>query len=463
LEIVEKLYSTQTEEDVIATVLNDSECAYSAIARLRPDTFYNLNNQQIFSAVTDIYRAGNQADMVSVANHLEASGKLEAAGGRDWIVSLATACRATREAYPFIEDKVVRLKKARDMWKLCHDSIVYLEDSPADSIDRLLEQHSLFAVNGLSEGQREKPMMIGELAREYLEQLEHRYNEGSAPGLTTTFTSLDEYISFHPGQLTILAARPGMGKSALAMQMSYRLASQGKTCLFFSLEMSRGQLLSRIFSHDTQIFHDRLERPSYLEGPSLIRRLTETDWAMLTATQAKLVDMPLVIHEGWDSTISRVAATCHSIRAQKKGIDLIVVDYLQLITPQSNSRASRNDEVSEISRQLKMLAKKMECPIIALSQLNRKVEERQNKRPLLADLRDSGSLEQDADIVLFVYRDERYNPETEDKGIAEVIIAKNRQGEEATVKLLFRNKTITFAEQGAIHVPSNTMDFRTSW
>lgn len=460
---MENLYNTQTEENLLATVLNDSECAYSAMARLKPDHFYNVHNQTIFQAIVDVYRTGASADMISVSDHLQTIGKLDKAGGRDCIISLATACGATRDAYPYIEDKVVNLKKARDMWSLCHESILELEQSPADQIDNLLEKHSLFAVTGLSEGQRERPMVLGELGVEYIEQLEHRYNEGSTPGLTTTFPSLDQVVSFHPGQLTILAARPSMGKSALAMQIAYSLSVQGKTCLFFSLEMSRGQLMSRIFSHDTQIFHDKLERPSYLEGPSLIQRLTDADWMKLTTTQSKLADVPLFIHEGWDNTVARIASTCHSVRAQQKKLDMIVVDYLQLITPQANAHANRNDEVSAISRQLKMLAKKMDCPIIALSQLNRKLEERANKRPMLSDLRDSGSLEQDSDIVLFVYRDERYNPDTTDRGIAEIIVAKNRQGDLGTVKLLFRNQTVTFAEQGGVYVPSNNMDFRTSW
>ena len=263
---------------------------------------------------------------------------------------------------------------------------------------------------------------IHDALQDTLDNLESRYGDDSdLVGVPTGFTELDRILyGLQPQNLVIVAARPGMGKTSLALGMARNVATQsGRPVVFFSMEMGTLELTKRLLAMEARVEATRL----------WTARLSEGDWSRLSHAVGRLGDAQLFIDDNPHCTVMEMRAKARRLRARYGDLALVVVDYIQLMTPSTTRRSeNRQVEVSEISRGLKILARELECPVIALSQLNRQLEYRQDKRPMLADLRESGGLEQDADVVTFIYRDEVYNPESEDRGKAEIIVAKHRNG-----------------------------------
>jgi replicative DNA helicase len=279
---------------------------------------------------------------------------------------------------------------------------------------------------------------MNELVKEAFKAIEKRFEEKTAiTGVPTGFSEFDKMTAgLQPSDLIIVAGRPSMGKTALALNMAQSAAvEQGKGVAVFSLEMAKEQLVMRMLCSQARIDASRM-RGGFLK---------DSDWPKLAKAAGQLSQAPIYIDDTGAISILEMRAKCRRLQADK-GLDLIMVDYLQLMRGSSSSDGSREREISEISRGLKALARELSVPVIALSQLNRSLEQRQDKRPMLSDLRESGAIEQDADVITFVYRDEYYNPESEDKGLAEIIIGKQRNGATGTVKLTFLKHFTLFAD-----------------
>jgi replicative DNA helicase len=428
-------HNLQAEESLLGAMLLSKDAIATASEKLLPDDFYKPAHGHVYEAITSLTAAGEPADPVTVADELRRAGLLDAIGGPAILVNLQAGTPAISNAGRYtqiIEDHAL-LRKLIAVGGEIAESAYELPDDVRGTVDKA--EAKVFQL-----AQRpgaDKAHFVGELLDAGLDRLEQLYEKGqTVTGLGTGFTDLDELTSgLQPNALYVLGARPSAGKTALALNIATHVALEEKTpVLVFSLEMGEMELTSRVLCAEARVDSKRLRNG----------QIFEKDWARIAEATGRLAQIPLCIDDNPDLTITSLRAKARRFKARNPDLGLIVVDYVQLMTGRAKAE-NRHIEISEISRGLKLLARELEVPVIALSQLSRAVELRADKRPMLSDLKESGSLEQDADVVAFVYRDEMYHHDSPDRGTAEIILAKHRSGPTGIVRLAWLGQYTRFA------------------
>lgn len=423
------------EKSLLGCLLIDS-AAFDEVndLRIEKEDFYHPQYGVIFEAIADLSSMQKPVDYVSTCAKLTDMGSLEMVGGQSAVLGLIEEQASAANVYHYgkiVKDKSVLRRIIRTAERVVAQGKNFVGNVPdfiqdvESSFFKLTNQTKTGGLRILKNFLMENLKDLGDLDRK----------RGEIAGIPTGFPMLDKrLLGMQPGQLIILAARPAMGKTSLALSLLMNsVKSTGLPVAFFSLEMLAPELSMRILSSQACIDSFRLRTKNYLES----------DLRQITDAVQELSQLPIMIDDAADQTLLTIRSQCRKIKAEQ-GIGLVIIDYLQLMKSHTNN-PSREQQISEISRGLKNLAKELQCPIMALSQLNRAVESRPDKRPMVSDLRESGSIEQDADIVMLIYRDEVYNKETKDKGIAEIIVGKNRAGEPGTTKLAWIGSQTKFA------------------
>jgi replicative DNA helicase len=425
----------EAEESLLSAILVDNTALLEVVETLSAADFYRTAHQKIYDAITDLFDKAEPIDLVTLNNHLKEKGHLEAVGGSAFLARLVDVVPLAANAQHYariVHDKAVLrrlIEKANAISKRC-----FQEQGPTDEIVDFAE-NAIFEVADQKARQAFYPLSkLIDVNIDFLE--EKQKNKSLVTGVPTGFGQLDNLTSgLQNSDLIILAARPSMGKTALALNIARNAAVEaGVPVAVFSLEMSKEQLSLRLLCSEARIDSSRLRSGFF----------SMEDWQRLTDAAGVLSAAPIFIDDSASLTAMEVRAKARRLKMDKN-IGLIVIDYLQLM--QGRAGAERRDlEISEISRSLKALAKEINLPVIALSQLNRMLEQRNDRRPRLSDLRESGALEQDADVVAFIYRDEVYNKEENNpnKGTAEIILAKQRNGPTGDIKLTFLNAYTRF-------------------
>ena len=427
-------HSLDAEVSVLGACLLSRTAAVEVMEFLTAEDFYRGAHATVFDAIQEVMASNRALDPVTLLDHLAGTSRLDEVGGANAIHELVSATPTAANAAFYAQ--IVRDKAMLRRLIEAGTDIVRLGYEPTDDpVSTVSEAESrMFQVS--DQGARNEASQLKDLLNESYAMIEERAQNGDdVTGLATGFTDLDRLTAgFQPQNLIVLAARPAMGKSSLVLSMAhYVTASLKKPVVFFSLEMSKQEIVMRLLSSQGSIDSQKIKTG----------KLEDSDWLRLADALGALSDAPLFIDDTPSINLMEIMAKSRRIK-QRHGLEMVIVDYLQLM--QSHRRVdNRQQEVAEISRGLKMLAKELNVPVVALSQLNRSPEMRQDKRPMLADLRESGSVEQDADIVAFIYRDEVYHEDTMDKGIAELIIAKHRNGDTRTVKMAFVGHLTKFA------------------
>ena len=433
--------SVEAEQSVLGGLLLENEALDRIADVLNQSDFYRHDHRLIYTHIAKLIEQNRPADIVTVAESLENSAELSSVGGIAYLGALAqntpTAANIRRYAEIVRERSIMR--KLVEVGSGIAESAYNPQGRDAQ---QLLDEAEakIFQIaesgNRGSQGFVNIQTLLPQVA-DRIDYLYQRENQGSVTGIPTGFDDLDERTSgFQPGDLIIVAGRPSMGKTAFSLNIAENVALDTKKAVaVFSMEMGATQLATRMIGSVGRLDQHRMRNGN----------LEDEDWARLTTALGKLNDAPIFIDEGAGLSSFDVRARARRLHRQTGGLGLIVVDYLQLMSGTSG-RASENraTEISEISRSLKSLAKELDVPVVALSQLNRSVEQRPDKRPVMSDLRESGAIEQDADLILFIYRDEVYNPDSEDKGTAEIIIAKQRNGPIGRVRLTFLGQHTRF-------------------
>lgn len=425
----------EAEQAVLGAMLIKKEAISAAAELLTGDDFYRYAHRLVFEAIMTLHQANEAVDMITVTDRLKRDGELEKAGGIAFITALANAVPTA--ANVAFHARIVRQKSQLRHLINAATEIAGTAYEDADDVDEIMDdaEKRILGVTARSNHADFVPMK--DILVTTFEQIErHAANKGTLTGLPSGFLDLDRITSgFQPSDLILVAARPSMGKTAFTLNIATHAAiRREKTVAFFSLEMSKEQLALRMFSAEGQVDSQRLR----------VGDLKDEEWQKLISAADRLTKAPLWIDDTPGITVMELRSKARRLKAEH-GLDLIVIDYLQLM--QGRGRGSgdnRQQEISEISRSLKALARELKVPVIALSQLSRSVESRQIKRPMLSDLRESGSLEQDADIVMFLYREDYYEKETDRQNITEVIVAKHRNGPVDTVSLFFQKEFTKF-------------------
>ena len=430
-------YSVEAEQAVLGSMLISPACVPSVIEQLKPEDFYVETNRLIFDTISQMFTDGRPIDPVTVLDEMKFAGHKNHAN-RDYFMQLIETTPTAANVLEYTG--IVRGKSMLRELQQASSEIIDLtrkEEEDPQTIADLAEQ-KIYAVR---QGREVKGFSsINEAIREVYDQLDElAANPGKLPGLPTGFSMLDQYIGgLNKSDLILMAARPGMGKTAIALNMALHAARKsGKTVVIFQLEMSKSQLATRLLSSEALVDSKKLR----------MGNLNDDDWQRMAGATDVLQRLPILVDENSGITVPEMKAKC---RRLGKDLGLIVIDYLQLMHSPKHTD-NRVQEVAEISRSLKIMAKELQVPVLCCSQLSRGPEGRTNKRPMLSDLRESGSIEQDADIVLFIYRDDYYNEESEKKNTAELIVAKNRHGETGTVELQWMGQFTSFATQETRH------------
>ena len=395
--------------------------------------FYKPSHQHIYAAIRGLMSLGQPVDAVTVADELRRNGLLDEIGGAQTLLELQNATPAVSNAsrYAKIVQDTAMLRKLIGVASEIAE-IAYLEP---DDVTKALDEAETKVFEIAEDRITDSTRSLSDLLPLAMDKLQETFERGDIiTGTATGFHDLDEILSgLQPSTLNIIGARPAMGKTSLGLGIAAYVAQTARRpVLIFSLEMGHTELTQRILSSEAEVDSQKLRTG----------RLVEADWTKIGKAINRL-DVPLYLDDNPRVTVMEIRAKARRMKARQGGLALIVIDYLQLMRG-GTSAENRQLEVSEISRGLKILARELEVPIIALSQLSRNLESRGDKRPMLSDLRESGSLEQDADVVMFLYRDEVYNKESADKAMAEVIIAKHRSGPTGTVRLVFRGQFTKF-------------------
>ena len=418
-------HDLEAEQAVIGSMLTDNDAVVASSEVLKDTDFYREDNRLIYEAMMNLYAKAEPIDILTVKAELESMGKFEQVGGFEYLAELPEKVPTTANATKYI--KIVEEKSMlRNLIKTANE-IIELGYDPTEEIDGIMEGAEKKIFN-LMQGKNQKgytPMK--DILVESFTKLEELYNRKQhITGVPSGFADLDyRTAGFHGSELILIAARPAMGKSAFALNIAANAATKANIPVaIFNLEMSKDQLGNRILCSEAMVDSNKVRTG----------KLEEADWGKLADTIGPLSEAEIYIDDTPGISITEIRAKCRKLKLEKN-IGLIVIDYLQLIQGSNKRAGSREQEIAEISRSLKILAKELNVPVIALSQLSRAVEQRPDHRPMLSDLRESGAIEQDADIVMFLYRDDYYNEESEKKNIAEVIIAKHRGGSTGTVEL----------------------------
>lgn len=431
--------SIEAEQCVLGAMITDKNAIAEAIEKLEEEDFYRDGHKVIFKTISEMFKDDMPVDLVTLLERLKATEKLEKAGGVTYVSELGSSLLTTINLSAYI--KIVKEKSI--LRKLIKASTSIIEDSynKQGEVENVLEgaEKRIFDIAEKRNTSDFEPLNVV-LERGFVEIERIFNNKGEITGVGSGFIDLDAKTSgFQKGDMVLIAARPSMGKTTFALNIAEHAAlREGKSVVIFSLEMSKEQLAYKLLCSEANVDMLRLRTGA----------LEDKDWESIARATGPLSKAKIYIDDTAGVTVMEMRSKCRRLKLEY-GIDLIVIDYLQLMSGSSNE--SRQQEVSEISRSIKALAKEMECPVIALSQLSRAPEQRADHRPMLSDLRESGSIEQDADLVMFLYRDEYYNKETEDTNIAECIIAKQRNGPVGTVKLAWLGQYSKFGNLEVTH------------
>lgn len=438
-ESIEKLppQSPEAEKSLLGCLMLDKNTVFKVADFLQPSDFYKKQNQYIYEAIIDIFAKGDPVDLLSVANRLKDKNLLEEVGGNAYLTELINSVPTASHALTYA--KIVQKKRVlRDLIEASYD-LSEMGYSEAEDIDKLLDKAEKRIFSIAQKSLTQKFSLVKDSLAEAWERIDLlSQHKGSLRGLSTGFSDLDNILAgFQKSDLIILAARPSLGKSALAINIAANIAINQKIPVgIFSLEMSRDQIIDRLIAYQSGVDLWRL-RTGRLSGEGLDNDFTRIQHAMGILSEA-----PIYIDDAAIVNVLQMKAMARRLQAEK-GLGLIIVDYLQLMEP-TNPSDSTVKQVTEISRSLKALARELNVPVLALSQLSRAVEQRSPQVPRLADLRESGSLEQDADVVMFIYKEDRYRPDTARKNIVDIIIAKHRNGPVGKVELYFDERTVGF-------------------
>jgi replicative DNA helicase len=425
----------EAEQSVIGSILLENEAISKALEILKPDDFYYGSHQQVFQCMIELFEKNEPTDFITITERLKKKKKLEEIGGASYIADLSEKIptAANIEFYA----KIVKEKSV--LRKLIHSAteIVSKAATAQENVEDLLDfsENTIFSISEY----HIKPSFfpLKDILKATFKDIEKLYEKKQLiTGIPTGFTDLDERTSgFQPSDLIIIAGRPSMGKTAFSLNVAQYAAHEANVPIaVFSLEMSKEQLALRMLCSEARVDNHKL-RSGFI---------AESEWGKLSMGAGKLSDAKIFIDDTPGITVLEMRAKTRRLKAEH-GLGMVIVDYLQLMGGSRNRTESREQEISEISRSLKALAKELRVPVVALSQLNRRVEDRVNKRPLMADLRESGAIEQDADLILFIYRDEVYHPDSEEvKGRAEIIIGKQRNGPVGEINLIFINEYTRF-------------------
>ena len=425
------------EMSVLGGMLLSKDAIADVIEILQSTDFYRPAHTTIYNVVLELFGKGEPADAVTVGAELKKIGELDRIGGLPYLHTLVSTVPTAANAgyYAHIVREQSQLRSLVEVGTRIVQ-LGYTTDG-ADVAGLInMAQSEVYAIT--EQRQRNEYATLEEIVPGLYDELEANENrDGGLQGVSTGFTELDAKLNgLRPGQMIIVAARPGAGTSTLAMDFC-RAASikHRQPSAYFSLEMSRTELSMRLLAAESRVFLDRM-----IKG-----EMEPDDWQRIASTLDRISDAPFIVDDSPNLTLSEIRAKSRRMK-QQHDIQLIVIDYLQLLTSGSKSIESRQQEVSDFSRSIKLLAKELEVPIIAVAQLNRDPEKRNDKKPMVSDLRESGSLEQDADVVLLIHRDEMYNQDSEKAGMAEVIIGKQRSGPTGVVELAFQGHFARFAE-----------------
>ena len=414
------------EESVLGGILLDNESINSALERVRPEDFYRAAHKAIFQAMMQLTDRREPIDIITLSEELRKIGLFDESGGAEYLSKLATMAPSAANVGYYartVKEMSLRRRVIHEATEVINEA--FNQESPIEEFMDTTETRILGVSN-----YRVKPAFhkVSEIVQESIQLVEKLFDRKElVTGTPTGFRDLDRMTAgFQPSDLVIIAARPSMGKTALALCMAQSVGIEKKlAAAVFSLEMSKEQLVLRMLCSEARVNSSKVRTG----------HLGERDFPRLVDAASRIAEAPIFIDDTPAMTVTEMRAKARRLHRENP-LALIVVDYLQLMRSPQYSH-SREQEISDISRSLKALAKELQVPVIALSQLNRSVEQRDNKRPQMSDLRESGAIEQDADVIMFIYRDEVYNKETQDKGVAELLIAKQRNGPTGTVRVAF--------------------------
>ena len=427
-------HDIEAEQAVIGSMLTDSDAVMAAVEKLREDSFYREDNKLIFEAIVNLYNRSEPVDLVTVKDELSSMGNFEKVGGFEYLAILPDKVPTTANVQKYI-DIVEEKATLRKLIKTANE-IIDLGYNPTEDVEDIMAGAEKKIFDIIQNKNQKSYTPIKDVLIESFTKLEELYNQKSKiTGVPTGFVDLDDKTAgLHGSDLILIAARPAMGKTAFALNIAANAAIRSNTPVaIFNLEMSKDQLVNRILCSEAMVDSNKVRTG----------KLEEDDWVKLAGAIGPLSESEIYIDDTPGISVMEIRTKCRKLKMEKN-IGLVVIDYLQLVQGSNKRQASREQEISEISRSLKILAKEINVPVIALSQLSRAVEQRPDHRPMLSDLRESGAIEQDADIVMFLYRDDYYNKESEKKDIAEVIIAKQRGGQTGTVELLWMGNYTKF-------------------
>jgi replicative DNA helicase len=428
-------YNWETERALLGGLMLEPALIADVLERLRPEDFHKAAHGRLFALLAEMVEKSNDLDIRLVMDEIGRRGDWDAYGGAAYVAGLPNECPAPHNAPLYAE----RVREHAVRRNLVTAATAIIEDVKKGEKDltTLLDdaERSVFELSQLS-GTRDWVSLAEVLDDEYLRIQKRAETPGDVTGLPTGFTFLDRLLAgLQPGNLVIVAARPGMGKTSFALNIANAVVQRsGLAVGVFTLEMSRGELVTRMLCSQARVDATRVKTG----------RLDREDWRRLNDAVEFLHPLPMAIDDGGDLTVHALRSKARRLRSEHPNLGLLVVDYLQLMKGSGGPKDSREQQISAISRGLKMLAKELQIPIIALSQLNRGVDARTDKRPVMSDLRESGAIEQDADVILFIYRDEFYNQDSPKKGVATIIVGKHRSGPTGEVDLAFLGEFTLF-------------------
>lgn len=431
-------HNLEAEQSVLGSMFLSKYAAEKCMESLQKELFYSEAHGRIFQAMSDLVEAGKALDITTLTAELDRKKWLSQVGGVEYIselVNIVPSAANIDQYIAIVEENAIKRRLIEEATQIVTDGY-----QSTEQLSDLLDRAEMKILNVVKTRKGTEFRSIQDVlfkAQQDLEKLAQ--TKGEVTGLSTGFYDIDKLTSgLHPNELVIIAARPAMGKTAFAVNLAMNVAmNQDKAVALFNMEMSAEQLAMRMLASAGQIDQNKLKTG----------RLEHNDWKRVNEAISRLADSNLFIDDTPGMTIGEIRAKCRRLASSENGLSMVVIDYLQLINGSAKYAGQRQQEVSEISRSLKTMAMELGIPVIALAQLSRSVEGREDKRPLLSDLRESGSIEQDADIVAFLYRDDYYNKEAaidENTSKSEFIVSKHRSGPTATIELIFRRNTATF-------------------
>ena len=429
-------HSVESEQSILGSILLDKEAIITVTETIQPEDFYKEAHKIIYECMVKLNNKNEPIDLITLTEELRKQGHLEDVGGISYITSLSTIVPTTSNV-KYYSDIVKEKSVLRKLIKVSND-ILNLGYDNSTKVEELLEKAEKQIFDISQEKSSEDFQSINSVLMDTYDMIERLYtNKEEITGITSGFEDLNKKINgLQRTDLILIAARPAMGKTAFSLNLVQNAALKGNASVaVFSLEMSKEQLVQRMLSAQSHVELKKIKNGN----------LDENDWPRIIDAMSVLSNANIYIDDTPGIKISELRSKCRKLKIEK-GLDLILIDYLQLMEGDNNNE-SRQQEISKISRSLKIIAKELNCPVVALSQLSRAPEQRSDHRPMLSDLRESGAIEQDADIVMFLYRDEYYHPDSERKNIGEVIIAKNRHGETGSIELVWLGEIQKFANK----------------